>query len=109
MIKGSSHGRFDTKDKLNVYERWWHTQIFMPSKQEMNDKVHRNCSIGTYHYKSLDHFSVQFLVHSGLCNHESFQDIRLVVSVMYIELAAMNCVHLYQANGNPLPKVSNRK
>ena len=54
-------------------------------------------------------FLLQFLVHSGLCKHKSFQDIRLVVFVMYIELVAIKCVHLCQANGNPLPKVSNRK
>ena len=112
MMKRSSHGKFDTKDKLNVYECWWHTHIFTPSKQEMDKQVETapffEHTIVSY-YRSLDPFSVQFLVHSGLCNHKSFQDIRLVVFVMYIELVATNCAHFCQANGNPLPKVSNRK
>ena len=60
MIKRSSHGKFDTKDKLNVYERWWHTHIFTPSKQEMDEQVETapfldNSSVLL---RSLDPFSV---------------------------------------------------
>jgi len=53
--QGTSTGRFENKEDLDAYECWWHKQIFMPSKQEMDEK---------------------FLLHSGLYNDKSFAEIR---------------------------------
>jgi len=34
-----SNGRFENKEDLDAYECWWHKQIFLPSKHEMDEKV----------------------------------------------------------------------
>jgi len=37
--QGTSNGRFVNKEDLDAYEHWWHKRIFMPSKQELDEKV----------------------------------------------------------------------
>jgi len=37
--QGTSNGRFGNKEDLDAYEHWWHKRIFMPSKQELDEKV----------------------------------------------------------------------
>ena len=69
-------------EKFN--EHWWHTHIFMPGKQEMDEQVETVPFLYNNSVRSVDPFCVQFLVHSGLCDHKSFRDIRLVcICIVY--------------------------
>ena len=39
---GSHQGTFNVREELDQYETFWHENVFLPSCQELTEKVSRN-------------------------------------------------------------------